>query len=78
MFYNNYICAIDIGSNKIAATLAQLKRGHLVNMFFEVMPSRGVKEGIIVDATELVTCLTKIIKSLKTKSGLKIDGVCNI
>ena len=75
MFNNSYICAVDIGSNKIASTLAQVKRGHLENMFFEVMPSRGVKEGVIVDATELVTCLTKIIKSLKTKSGLKIKFI---
>ncbi|MDD5096949.1 MAG: cell division protein FtsA [Candidatus Omnitrophica bacterium] len=75
MFYNSYICAIDIGSNKIAATLAQLKRGRLEHLFFEVMPSRGVKEGVIVDATELVTCLTKIIKSLKIKSGLKIKFI---
>lgn len=75
MFYNSYICAIDIGSNKIAATVAGVKRGRLGNIFFEVMPSRGVKEGVIVDATELVACLTKIIKSLKTKSGLKIKFI---
>ncbi len=75
MFNNSYICAIDIGSNKIAASVAQVKRGRLGNIFFEVMPSRGVKEGVIVDATELVTCLTKIIKSLKTKSGLKIKFI---
>ena len=75
MFYNSYFCAVDIGSNKISAALAQVKRGHLENIFFEVLPSRGVKEGVIVDATELVTCLTKIIKSLKTKSGLKIKFI---
>ena len=75
MFYNSYICAIDIGSNKIAATVAKIKRGRCENLFFEVMPSRGVKEGVIVDATELVTCLTKIIKRLKTKSGLKIKFI---
>lgn len=72
MFYNSYICAIDIGSNKIAATVAGVKRGRLGDIFFEAMPSRGVKEGVIVDATELVACLSKIVKSLKIKSGLKI------
>ncbi len=75
MFNNSYICAIDIGSNKIGASVAQVKRGRLGNIFFEAMPSRGGKEGVIVDATELVTCLTKIIKSLKTKSGLKIKFI---
>jgi len=39
------------------------------------MPSSGVKEGVIVDATQLVVCLTKIIKSLRTKSGSKIKFI---
>jgi len=75
MLYSNYICAVDIGSNKIAASLAQVKRKGLEKIFFEVMPSRGVKEGVIVDATELTGCLTKIIKNLKSKSGLKIKYI---
>lgn len=75
MFNNNYICAIDIGSNKISACLAKIKKNRIENIFFEVMPSSGVKEGVIVDATQLVVCLTKIIKSLKTKSGLKVKFI---
>ena len=75
MLNNNYICAIDIGSNKISVALAGIRKNKISNIFFDSLPSRGVKEGVIVDATELVICLTKILKSLKTKSGLKIKFI---
>jgi len=75
MLNNSYICAVDIGSNKISACLALIKKSRVENIFFEVVSSRGVKEGVIVDATELVICLTKIIKSLRAKSGLKIKFI---
>ncbi|TAM39783.1 cell division protein FtsA [bacterium] len=75
MFYNNYICAVDIGSNKIASSLAQFRRNRMEDIFFDVLPSAGVKDGVIVDAVELTGCLTRIIKSLKTKSGIKIKYI---
>ncbi len=75
MLNNSYLCAIDIGSNKISAALAVIKKGRLERIYFDAYPSRGVKQGIIVDATELIICLTKIIKNLKTKSGIKIKYI---
>jgi len=75
MLNNSYICAIDIGSNKISVALALIKKNKISNIFFDYLPSRGVKEGVIVDATELVICLTKILKGLKIKSGLKIKFI---
>ncbi len=75
MLNNSYICAVDIGSNKIAACLVSIRKNRIEDIFFEVAPSRGVKVGVIVDATELVICLTKIIKSLKAKSGLRIKFI---
>ncbi|MBU4251434.1 MAG: cell division protein FtsA [Candidatus Omnitrophica bacterium] len=75
MLNNSYICAIDIGSNKISAALALLRKNKISNIYFDCFPSRGVKEGVIVDATELVICLTKILKSLKAESGLKIKFI---
>lgn len=75
MLNNSYICAIDIGSNKISASLALIRKNKISNIFFDSLPSRGVKEGVIVDATELVICLTKILKMLKAKSGLKIKFI---
>jgi len=75
MLYNNYICAVDIGSNKIASCLARFKRNRMEDIFFDALPSAGVKEGVIVDATELTGCLTKTLKNLKNKSDLKIKYI---
>jgi len=75
MLNNSYICAIDIGSNKISAALVLVKKNKITDIFFDSLASCGVKEGIIVDATELVICLTKILKSLKAKSGIKIKYI---
>ncbi|MFH1191566.1 MAG: cell division FtsA domain-containing protein [Candidatus Omnitrophota bacterium] len=75
MLNNSYICAVDIGSNKISAALALVRKNKISSIFFDCFLSCGVKEGVIVDATELVICLTKILKSLKIKSGLKIKSI---
>ena len=75
MLNNSYICAVDIGSNKISVALALVRKNKISNIFFDCLPSRGVKEGVIVDATELVICLTKLLKSLKNKSGIKIKFI---
>ena len=75
MINNNYICAIDIGSNKISVGLARIKKHRIEDILFDCLPSAGVKEGVIVDATQLVVCLSKIIKSLRDKSGLKIKFI---
>ncbi|MDD5059761.1 MAG: cell division protein FtsA [Candidatus Omnitrophica bacterium] len=75
MLNSSHICAVDIGSDKISACLATLKKNKIESIFLDCLPSRGVKEGVIVDATELVICITKILKSLKNKSGLRIKYI---
>ncbi len=69
---NNYICTLDIGSSKIAACVAQVKRGRLGNIFFDSLPSKGIKKGVIVDSTDLVGAVSKLMKNLKIKSGINI------
>jgi cell division ATPase FtsA len=46
---SNYICALDIGSSKVAAVVAEIKRKRITNMFFETILSKGIKRGVIVD-----------------------------
>jgi cell division protein FtsA len=72
MFNNNYICALDIGSSKIAACVARIKRGRINNISFDSLPAKGIKEGIIVDSIDLVSSVTKLLKNLKNKSGINI------
>jgi len=75
IFNDNYICALDISSSKIAAVVVKLKRKNIVEIFFESMPSQGVKKGLVVDSIELITCVEKALKNLKAKSGINIKYV---
>jgi len=69
---NNYICALDIGSSKIASCVVEIKRRHVTNIFFESTISKGIKEGSVVDSIELVACIGRVLKGLKAKSGINI------
>jgi len=75
MLSNNYLCAVDIGSNKIAASLAQVRRNRIENIYFDTAVSSGIKGGAIVDALELVGCLSRILKELKAKSGARFKFI---
>jgi len=69
---NSYICALDIGSSKIASAVAQIKRKRINNIFFDSVPSKGIKRGVIVDSVDLVSSVSKLLKDLKVKSGINI------
>ena len=72
---NNYICAIDIGSSKISGCVARINKKVIDNVFFETLPSKGIKRGIIVDSIDVVGCIGKAIKNLKAKSGINIKFI---
>jgi cell division protein FtsA len=70
-----YICGLDIGTSKIAACVAKIKKGKVTDVFFESQESRGIKKGSVVDSIELVECVGKVLKALKAKSGINIKTV---
>jgi len=72
---SSYICGLDIGSSKISAALVEIKGKRLNNIFFETALSKGVKSGVIVDSIELVAAVSKLMKSLKAKSGINVKHV---
>lgn len=69
---NNYICGLDIGSSKVAACLLKARGRKRWSVFFESLPSKGVKAGIVVDSLELVNTVSSLLKALKTKSETNI------
>ncbi|MDP2905675.1 MAG: cell division protein FtsA [Candidatus Omnitrophota bacterium] len=75
MLKNNYLCALDIGSSKICACLARMKKKQVTELFFESVASRGVKEGTIVNSIDLVGAVSALMKSLKAKSGVNVSSV---
>ncbi len=71
----NYICALDIGSSKIAAVIAQIKKGRVSNLFFETVPAKGINKGVIVDSVDLVDAITGLMKKLKNSSGISVRAL---
>jgi len=72
---NNYICVLDIGSSKISAAVAQFKKRKLASIYFDSIPVKGIREGVIVDSIGLIGSVSKVLKSLKAKSGINIKFV---
>ncbi len=72
MLNSNYLCALDIGSSKIAAAVARIKKGRISDIFLESAESRGVKKGTVVDLIELVGAIGNVLTSLKAACGINI------
>lgn len=75
LMFNNYICAVDIGSSKISACVAEVKRKRIANIFFESIPSKGIKRGVIIDSIDLIGSIGQALKNLKVKSGINIKSI---
>jgi cell division protein FtsA len=72
---NNYICALDISSSKIASVVVEIKKKRIANIFFETVPSKGIKRGRVVNSIDLVSSVGYALKNLKRKSGINIKFI---
>jgi cell division protein FtsA len=72
---HNYICALDIGSSKIASCAARLKGKAVSGIFFNTFPVKGIRKGNVTDSIALVGAVEKALKNLKAKSGINIKYV---
>ncbi|MFH0858423.1 MAG: cell division protein FtsA [Candidatus Omnitrophota bacterium] len=75
MLKNNYICALDIGSSKISAVAAEIRKKRVVSLHFESLPSKGIRNGLIVDSVSLLDAIGKCLKDLQAGSGFKIKFI---
>lgn len=73
--FTTSICSLDIGSSKIACSVARIKNKEVVDIFFETIPSKGVRCGTIIDTIALTDCVSTALKNLKAKSGINIKSV---
>ncbi|MDP3731735.1 MAG: cell division protein FtsA [Candidatus Omnitrophota bacterium] len=72
----NYICALDISSSKVSAAVAEVKKRHITNIFFETqIPSKGIRKGAIVNSIDLTGSIGRTLKNLKAKSGINIKFI---
>ena len=69
-----YICGIDIGSSKVAVCLGGFKGSELNQLWWDSAATVGVKQGQWQDIGSLTAALSKLLKNLKAKSGVKIKS----
>ena len=72
---SSYICALDIGSSKIAAVVARVRKKRLVSIHFETIPSKGIKKGAVVDSIDLIGAVGKALGNLRLVSGINIKYI---
>ncbi|MGN1311499.1 MAG: cell division FtsA domain-containing protein [Bacilli bacterium] len=67
--------SIDIGTDEIKAVTMEDYNEKLNVLATAIVPSKGVKKGLIVDASLITSAVKKAIKNLESKLGTKIEQV---
>ena len=64
MAKDKVICAIDIGSSKIATLIASISENEKINLIgVAATTSKGVRKGQVVDIDDAVECITESVEA---------------
>ncbi len=76
MAKDKVLCAVDVGSSKIATLIANVSEDEKINLIgVSAVNSRGVKKAQIVDIEEAVTAITESIEAAERMAGYSISSV---
>lgn len=76
MAKDKVICAVDVGSSKIATLIATISEEEKINLIgVSTTVSRGVKKAQIVDIEEVVGVITESIEAAERMAGYSISSV---
>ena len=67
--------SIDIGTDEIKAVTIEEYNDKFNVLATASIPTKGVKKGLIIDASLITSSVKKVIKSLESKLGTKIEQV---
>lgn len=67
--------SIDIGTDEVKAVTIEEYNEKFNVLATAHVPSKGVKKGLITDAQAITGCVKKVIKSLESKLGTKVEQV---
>src|SRR4051812_22572580 len=74
---NNLITALDIGTSKVVAIVAEQADNGKINIIgIGVQPSKGLKKGVIVNIDTTVQAIQKAIEEAEHMADCKISSVC--
>ncbi|HZK66721.1 MAG TPA: cell division protein FtsA, partial [Chloroflexota bacterium] len=69
------VVGLDIGTTKVVALIGEVSRPHLVQVVGHgIVPSRGLRKGLVVDMDEAVEAITSSLKKAESFSGYRIMG----
>ncbi len=73
----NLIVALDIGTSKIAALVAEIGQDNQVEVIgFGSHPSRGLKRGVVVNIESTVQSIQHAIEEAELMAGCEINSAC--
>jgi cell division protein FtsA len=69
------ICAVDVGSSKVATLIASISEDDRVNLIgVSATISRGIKKGQVVDIEQAVSSITESIEAAERMAGYSISS----
>lgn len=75
MAKDKVICAIDVGSAKVATLIASISEEEKINLIgVSAVTSRGIKKAQIVDIEEAVAAITESIEAAERMAGYSISS----
>jgi len=73
----NLITALDLGTSKVVALIAELKDDDQINIIgVGVQPSRGLKKGVIVNIDSTVQAIQKAMEDAEHMADCQVSTVC--
>ena len=76
MAKDKVLCAVDIGSSKIATLIANLSEDEKISLIgVSAVSSKGVKKAQIVDIEDVVAAITESIEAAERMAGYSISSV---
>lgn len=73
---NHIVTALDVGTSKVAALIGEVHEdGHVEIIGVGVVPSKGLRKGVVVNLDTTATSIKKAISTAKMMAGVEIDTV---
>ncbi|MCS7253608.1 MAG: cell division protein FtsA [Armatimonadota bacterium] len=70
------LCAIDVGTTKICTLMGQAHEdGSLSMLGYSVVPSRGLRKGLIVDMEATTSAITESLQRAERMAGVRVNRV---
>src|ERR1051326_9161957 len=73
MSSDRIVVGIDVGTTKVCALIAEVSEDdHLEVIGTGIVPSRGLKKGVVVSPEEVVESIVSAVNKAEQQSGFKI------